>query len=252
MRRHRYKTSFLVTASLYAFAAALYLSFPESIFVNTQKPKEDAVVLALSQFSSVPLSESTPLSEPQEEPTESSAEDKPTEREKTPQEKPEPIRPPEDKMEANIPTVTKPLSQPARKSVTKSKRKKRVDKSRVSHKRKHTKKRKKKHSVSAGRNGGEKRYSAAKRNAFLARVRSRIDRAKRYPKIAKRRGMQGVVHAKFTVFKNGSVGAVSLRGPKIFQKSAKQAIIRAFPVDTANAGVSFPITVRLSLRYSLH
>ena len=91
----------------------------------------------------------------------------------------------------------------------------------------------------------------AQRNRFLAMIRTRIDRAKHYPRIAKKRGIQGNVRVTFTIRQNGTVTDIQIEGPRVFHTSAKEAVQAAFPVDTTNVPVSFPLEVRLNLHYRI-
>ena len=78
-----------------------------------------------------------------------------------------------------------------------------------------------------------------------------INKNKTYPRIAQRRGMQGVVKARFTILSNGKVGTIFLRGKKVFYHSARKAIQRAFPIRVKNTQLSLPMTVNLTLHYQM-
>jgi protein TonB len=99
--------------------------------------------------------------------------------------------------------------------------------------------------------GGSKALAAASKRKFLAKLRARIERAKRYPPMAKRRGLQGRVKVRFTVTASGNVRNITLSGSSLFFSSARKAVKEAFPIDTRGAKVTFPLTVTLTLRYRL-
>jgi len=99
--------------------------------------------------------------------------------------------------------------------------------------------------------GTAKKNDTAKKNQFLAKVRHRINQHKSYPKIAKRRGMQGVVKVRFTILASGNVGHISVSGPKVFHNSARYAVKCAFPISTRNVPLSLPQSVNVTLRYQL-
>ena len=88
-------------------------------------------------------------------------------------------------------------------------------------------------------------------NRFLAKIKRRIARNKRYPSSARRRRLQGTVRVSFTVLPSGRVGSISVRGPQIFTASARQAVRRAFPVDVSGVGFSLPRRISVTLRYRL-
>ncbi len=95
------------------------------------------------------------------------------------------------------------------------------------------------------------RYSATNASRFLYRLKKRINRNKNYPRVARRRGITGSVRVSFTILRNGSVGAISARGPRIFHASAKNAVKRAFPVNPAKASHTLPWQISVLLRYQL-
>jgi len=94
--------------------------------------------------------------------------------------------------------------------------------------------------------------SPAARNRFFAALRAKINRAKRYPRMAQKRHIQGIVDVSFTIAADGTLQNLSVTGPKVFHTSAKKAVQRAFPLKTTGVPVRFPINVRLKLRYRLH
>jgi len=244
MQKHRYKLSFSLTTLLYGGVFLLYLyTLERYIAVSAVPEKEQSVTLALSQFvpEAPPSLDPEPvqkeqLVEPEPEP------EKPEERieEETPpkieEKAPEPVV---EKVAPLPPVVKKKVAETSRKPLKKKVRKKK-------------KPRKKVHRVRRVSGGGSPHRSAAAKNAFLAKIRARINRAKSYPRIAQKRGMQGRVKAHFTILANGSVSSIRLSGPKVFHRSAKKAIRRAFPVKIPHKSLSFPMQVTLSLHYTLH
>ena len=95
------------------------------------------------------------------------------------------------------------------------------------------------------------RNCAAKKNQFLSKVREEINRHKSYPKIARRRGMQGLIKVKFTILANGNVGYIFVSGPKVFHNSAKYAVKSAFPVNIKHVPMPLPQSVNVTLHYQL-
>ena len=230
MKKHRYKVSFSLTTLLYASIVVLYFYILKQQIVVSDSPKENAIELALSQF----VPEASPAIDSEPVPKEEVLEEK-IEPEPEPPEKPkieeEPIPEPVVKEVPAVEPVKKIIKKIKKKTVKKKKKKVR-----------------KKRQI---RSGGSPHHSAAQKNRFLSQIRTRINRAKSYPRIAQRRGMQGIIKASFTILPNGKVGNISLLGPKVFHTSAKKAIKSAFPVNVAKAPVSLPTTVTLTLRYKL-
>jgi len=243
MQKHRYKVSFFLTALLYIIPTVSYLYFLQQHFFTASEPKESVIELSLSQFvpEAVPQSE-TVIEEVVEETVEEEPEpvvEKPEETEPPkPEPEPEPEKP--EPILKEMPVV-KPVVQ-KKKHVSKQVRKK-----------KPVKKTAKKHTVRRKRHkrGGTPHYSTAQKNRFLAQIRHKIEKAKSYPRIARKRRMQGVVRVHFTILKSGKLGRLTLKGPKIFYASARKAVQSAFPVNVKKATIQLPATVNLSLRYKL-
>jgi len=93
--------------------------------------------------------------------------------------------------------------------------------------------------------------SPAQKNEFLANIRAKINKHKSYPRIAKKRGMQGTIKVEFTILSNGNVGNISVSGPKVFHSSARNAVKSAFPVNVKSAPISLPKSINITLRYQL-
>ena len=243
MKRHRYKVSFLLTTLLYASAIGLYLYIFKTIVAIADKPDESKMVLALSQFveKATPSDVAAPVQQEhlvkEERVKESKPEPKPPKPDTPPvQEEPKPVETP----------VVKPEPKPVVKKTPKNRTKPKPKKHQKV--KKHTRQKHRKRQVSGG---GSTHRSAARKNTFLAHIRAKINRAKSYPRMAKRRGMQGTVRAQFTILKNGNVGDIVLSGSSLFYSSARKAIKSAFPVDASKAPISLPCMVTLTLRYRL-
>jgi protein TonB len=82
-------------------------------------------------------------------------------------------------------------------------------------------------------------------------VRRKIEKNKYYPRIAKKRGMEGVVKVKFKILANGNVSNISVSGSKLFHSSAKEAIKNSFPISVKNIPIALPKDVTLPLHYRI-
>ncbi len=264
MQKHRYKVSFFLTTLFYVLLVFGYIFYIKNHhFSAEQKPKEEPIILTLSQF--IPLVEEIiePISEPVteepelepeqkiEEPIVEEIEPEPEVEEEKPKleekKKPEPPIQEEPLIEPE-PVIEKPVVKPKPVVKKPKKIKKRVKKKKL--KKKFRKKKKSiKHQKSSVRKAVKR--NLAKKNQFLARLRAKINRAKSYPRIAQKRGMQGVVKVRFVILANGRVSNISVSGPKVFYRSARSAVKSAFPISTKNASFTLPTTVNLTLRYQL-
>jgi len=93
--------------------------------------------------------------------------------------------------------------------------------------------------------------SSAQKDEFLANIRAKINKHKSYPRIAKKRGMQGTVKVEFTILSNGNVGNIFVSGPKVFHRSVRNAVKNAFPVNVKSAPITLPKSINITLRYQL-
>ena len=146
-----------------------------------------------------------------------------------------------------IPTqITKPIKKPTRKP-TKQKAKKKKENTRQHQARQ---KRRSRSTKSKKGNGTHKKRSSRKgKRSFLSKLKAKINRNKHYPRIAERRGVTGSVHVRFTILKNGGVGALSASGPALLRSAAKAAVRHAFPINPAKAPFSLPYRTGVTLRY---
>ncbi len=146
-----------------------------------------------------------------------------------------------------IPTqITKPIEKSARKP-TKQKVKKKKESTKQHQARQ---KRRSRSTKSKKGNGTHKKRSSRKgKRSFLSKLKAKINRNKHYPRIAERRGVTGSVHVRFTILRNGGVGALSASGPALLRSAAKAAVRHAFPINPAKAPFSLPYRTGVTLRY---
>jgi protein TonB len=229
--KHRYKVSFFLTTILYFSLIVIYLYIQTKSIIADQKPQDRAIEISISSF--IPEVQEEVLEEPEiiDIP-------KPTI---------EPIMDLHKKVEIIKPkTVNK--SKPKKIKKVKKKLKRKIKKRKKAIK----KPLKKPLKTAKGRKKrGVTKNNRAKANQFFSKIRQRINRNKSYPKIAKRRGIQGKVKVTFTILSNGNVGNISVKGAKVFHKSARSAVKKAFPVNIKNIAISLPKSVNFTLHYQL-
>ena len=228
-KHHNYTvTAFTVTTLLYLAAGALFWYLQQHFLIADEVSRDQRITLRLSAFAPEPLLQDDlrQVERSRPKPLPSPPKERPV------QEKPKPKRLEKKPM----PKTQKRLSQPKPKPKKHLVQKKPAPKKSV-----------KKYAVGSS----TPHHAATKKNHFLAEVRERIDRHKHYPRIAKRRGMQGAVKVRFTILKNGSVGRILLSGSKLFYASARHAVQSAFPVETKGVPMALPAAVSLTLRYRL-
>ncbi len=248
MQRHRVRhfISYAITTLFYAGIAVIFFSSKNHHYVSSKVMKEKTIQMSLSAF--VPETIET-MEPPKEIVKEVVA--------------PEPIPEEEPKVEEIIkeplpePVVEKVVEKPVvkepkpiiEKRIEKPKEKKRKKKKSV--KKKKPKKKFKRKPSRQQASSKQSKSTKAQRNKFWTTLRAKIDRNKFYPRIAKKRGMEGSVKVKFTILSNGHVGHISVSGPKVFHNSAKNAVKRAFPIDVKRSPIALPTSVNLPLNYQL-
>lgn len=245
--KHRYLISFFTTTLFYLLLAGAYFYVQDKYLVADQKPQDQIIHLSLATC----IPEVVP---PVEEPEEIEKEEPVVEEEIIEDPEPEPIIEEKPIPEKIIPEPIEPkiIPKPVVEKIEKKpvvKKKKKVQKKKT--KKKVRKKAAQKTTRGLKRTGTAKKNNTAKKNQFLAQVRQKINKHKSYPKIAKKRRMQGKVKVRFTILANGNVGHISIKGPKVFHTSARRAVKSAFPINIKNAPISLPQSVNLTLHYQL-
>jgi len=196
--------AFLLTSSLYIVAGAMLIYAPMSI-ESIAPPKDNSIKISvLVEPKPEPITEPEPIVEP------------------------EPILEPEP--------TPKPISKPKPIPIPKPKPKKIVKKQVVKKKtvKKTAKKVTKKRVISS--KSGSKRVATSSQRAllkkkFLQHVKSNIQKNKKYPRVALRRGLEGDVHVVFDIQKSGAVSNIRIGGAhSILQKATKRAIEKSFPI----------------------
>ena len=246
MQRHgpRHFTAYSITTLLYlAVIAVIYYSQTHH-FSTTKDMKEKVIHMTLSTF--VPE-----VVVPPEEIVEELV---------------KPVIEPEVKEEPIVkevipePIVEKIVEKPILKEIKKKPKviKKKVTKKRPikkkpvkKHKKKITKKKSKTKVRKSQASSKQSKSTPAQRNKFWSALRAKIDRNKFYPRIAKKRRMEGSVKVRFTILSSGKVGNISVTGPKVFYNSARNAVKKAFPINARKSPISLPTTINLTLRYQI-
>jgi periplasmic protein TonB len=82
----------------------------------------------------------------------------------------------------------------------------------------------------------------------ISEIRAAIERAKRYPLFARKRGIEGTVSAEFSINAEGLPENVAIKrssGFTVLDSAAKETIIRAAPFPVVAGKIEIPITFRL-------
>ena len=247
MLKHRHFISYFSTALVYLFGVSLFFYLQDHTLVSSKKSEEKVIEMCLCSFT--PEAD-TPIEKPEETEAveEVAVEEDPVVEKKTevkPEAVNEPVREETPKIKEKVlpvPVVPKAKPKPAEKPAAKV----------VKKKAEKTKKRTAKKKQPAPKASPQKsKGSSAEKNLFLATIRDKINKHKSYPRIARKRGMQGTVKVTFTILGSGKVGNISVEGPKVFHQSARNAVKSAFPIDARNAPISLPKNISIALRYQV-
>ena len=181
----------------------------------------------------------------------------PVEAEPEPEPEPEPVVEPEPEPEPEPPPPPPPKPKPKPKPEPKPKPKK-------VHKPKPSPKPKPKPAVEAVQAAPApaplpvatpaQRADPALREAYLAHLLAYIEGYKEYPRIARRRRIEGRVNVSFQLLEGGRIAALNVvGGHKSLRKAARAAVEKALPLPmpTANAGVKLPMAVKYAMEFKL-
>ncbi len=87
---------------------------------------------------------------------------------------------------------------------------------------------------------------------YLALVMQQIEQHKRYPKAARRRGIEGMVQVSFIIQSDGSVQNIQLQhGATVLQKAVRKAVSKASPFPAPPSALSLPIPCRFNMQFRL-
>jgi len=234
---NRYFSSFLLTTLLYASGVTLWLVSFDKKMEFTDKTKEaKSIQVSLVSLPTPPKPiPPTPLIEEKEEPK-----------------KIEEVAKVEPKVEKVTEKPLPKLTQKPKKIVKKVIKKKPVKK--IVKKKKPNKKYAKsaKKSIITKKSKNSSKKLAQKRNLYYATLKRKINRNKSYPRIAKRRGMQGSVKVRFMISSSGQLLNIKiLSGPKVFHSSTKNAIKRSLPYTPPKGILKGSTPLTISVDYKL-
>ena len=91
-----------------------------------------------------------------------------------------------------------------------------------------------------------------KKEAFFKHIRNKIEENKHYPRVAKRRGLQGSVEVVFTIAADGTLDSVVANsGNNAFNSATKDAVYKTFPLEYDVNGLELPMQISFTVDYRL-
>lgn len=97
----------------------------------------------------------------------------------------------------------------------------------------------------------QKKSLTTKRDLYFLKLRQKIQKHKIYPKIAVKRGMEGVCKVILHISPKGDLIDYKINGKKIFNRSIKKALKKTFPFPSQKNLFSENITLHVDLVYKL-
>ena len=90
------------------------------------------------------------------------------------------------------------------------------------------------------------------RKSYHALLMRHIEVHKHYPRVARKRKIEGKILVTFTLLANGSIKNLHINGKKsILEKSTKNAINNALPMPKPPNGLSLPLEIKFNMNYFL-
>ena len=99
-----------------------------------------------------------------------------------------------------------------------------------------------------GSRGEGKNKTASGDRDVVNAIRASIERAKSYPPLARKRGIEGTATAEFTINSQGhpeNIRIVRSSGSDMLDAAAKNTVLRASPFPFIKGGIEVPITFRI-------
>jgi protein TonB len=86
---------------------------------------------------------------------------------------------------------------------------------------------------------------------YLSEVRRRISREKRYPRSARRRGIEGTVQLRFAIARDGTIAGLRAEGTDVLSDAAVEAVRAAAPFRPLPEALGHAIRVNVPLVFEL-
>jgi periplasmic protein TonB len=88
---------------------------------------------------------------------------------------------------------------------------------------------------------------------YLSNVMAHIEQHKWYPKAARRRGIEGEVHVRFTLHPDGSARELTVEnGSSVLLIAARKAVEKAMPMPKPPENIHCPLECEFRMRFSLN
>ncbi len=90
------------------------------------------------------------------------------------------------------------------------------------------------------------------KHEYLRRLMAHIDSHKNYPRVARRRGIEGEVAVSFRMLKGGEVSEVNIEeGHRVLRKAVEEAIVAAQPMPVPPSTLELPLELSFNVQFTL-
>jgi len=97
------------------------------------------------------------------------------------------------------------------------------------------------------------RIRKVNQNKYYTKIKEPINKNKTYPRMAIKRGIEGIVKIKFTISKDGELLSFHIvEGKKVFKKSISEAIKNSFPLTPPKDALISNTSLSLKIDYRLY
>ena len=90
------------------------------------------------------------------------------------------------------------------------------------------------------------------KHEYLRRLMAHIELHKHYPRVARRRGIEGAVEVSFQLLPGGEVSDVTVeQGHRVLRKAVEEALAAARPMPAPPTALELPLPISFSMQFSL-
>ena len=238
---HRYLSSFIISAIAYiAILATMFYLFSKNDYTIKRVQKENPKSVQFSIIAPPKVKEIKPIKEKKPKPKPKPKPKK--KKKKKPPPKPKPIVKPEPIIQEPVVEPEPVIKEPIIEEVLEDEIVEEIQEQEVVQT----------ENISNIQQQINQNLREAKQREFIEHLIKRINSNKSYPKMARRRGIEGVVDVKFTISIDGNVQNIQIvEGRSIFKKATFQAIERSFPIEVDSSLFDFPEEFRVKIAYIL-
>jgi len=91
------------------------------------------------------------------------------------------------------------------------------------------------------------------KRTYLSKILTIIEGNKYYPRIARRRGLEGNIHVSFMLEGDGFINGLDASGgPLLLRRAAKQAVKKSLPLPTTPTEIEYPMYVSYAMQFKLN